>query len=130
MTTKKIKPVDATMGVVTDRPELDALLAEWQPRMKLGDWDIVAKYVPWLESRGRATIYLKSKCALIEIHEPASWPANAFPTPTERVFLHEMGHVQLARFDIAADDPRNVHEEQIVEAYAFALYAAKHAPRA
>jgi hypothetical protein len=125
MTAKKIRTAPATQP---DRPDLDALLTEWQPRMKLGDWEIIVRYVPWLDSAGLCTVWLKSKRALIQIHEPASWPDSSFKRPVEQVFLHEMGHVQMARLNIAADAPSNVHEEQIVEAYAKALYAAKYAP--
>lgn len=118
-------------SLAVDRPDLDALLAEWQPRMKLGDWTITVRYEAWLDSAGLCTVRINSKSALIQIHEPASWPPNGFPRrPTEQVFLHEMGHVEMARLEIATSDPRNVHEEQIVEAYALALYAAKHSPRA
>jgi hypothetical protein len=97
--------------------------------MGLGDWTIVVRYMPYLESRGLTSVWIKSKRAIIEIHEPAAWPTISFRLTVEQTFLHEMGHVQLARLEIPSDGPHNVHEEQIVEAYANALYAAKYDAR-
>ncbi len=124
MTVKKSKATPAP-----DRPDLDALIAEWQPRMKLGDWTIIAKYETHLGSRGLATVWIRRKHALIQIHDPDRWEPSEFSDTVERVFLHELGHVQLGRLDLPAHGEVNIHEEQIVEAYAHALYATKYASR-
>ncbi len=110
------------------RPDLHALLKEWQPRMRLADWDLKIRYVPTLDGTGRSRSNPRLKCASIDILEPAYWAPNVWGEPdVERVLLHELGHVLFSPLEIPGDTPNDLHEEQIVEAYARALFDAKYA---
>ncbi len=109
------------------RPELDELLREWQPRMRLADWDIQIRYVQNLNSHARSRSQPRMKRASIDVLEPGNWEPSVWAPDVECAVLHELGHVLLSVLMIPVDHPNDLHEEQIVESFARALYDAKYA---
>lgn len=125
---KASAPISSGPIPFAHRPDLRVLLAEWQPRMRLADWEIVARYVPNLDANARSRSTPRMKRATIDILEPAHWEPGRWAPDVERALLHELGHVLLSVLMIPVDHPNDLHEEQIVESYARALYDAKYAP--
>ena len=108
-----------------ERIDLAPLLAEWQPLLRLADWDIVARYVRHLD-RCTVSYDAKYKHASIALVDPIDWPADAtFPYDIEKHLVHELCHLHLAPLDIANNTPMHLHEEQAVESLARAFVALK-----
>lgn len=104
--------------------DLADLLAEWQPVLRLADWDIVAVYKRHLD-RCWASFDVNYKRATILMVDPLDWPADAPPYDVEKCFVHELCHLHLAPLAIANDSPAHLHEEQAVESLARAFVAVK-----
>lgn len=107
-----------------ERPDLDALLAFWQPRMRLADWDVRVEYKRHMERSGYIIADFAYKRADITIMDPIDWPGGR-PLDPERRLVHELGHLHFAAFKTDDDTPLGDAEEQAVEAFSKALVELK-----
>lgn len=112
------------------KPDLAALVADWQARLRLRDWRIATEYVADLrDSSGRPAYglcypFVDAKKATILIRDPeASAPIKSAPSIEETV-VHELLHLHFAPFDNTA--PAEIAaEEQAVWSIAEAIVTAK-----
>lgn len=108
-----------------DRPDLDVLLAEWQPLLRLADWDILVSFKRHL-SRCSVSFDHHYKHACISMVDPIDWPEDATrPYDVEKFFVHELCHLHLAELDIPNDTPAHGAEERACESLARAFVALK-----
>lgn len=109
------------------RPDLDALLAEWQPDLRLQHWTITVQYTRRLEASAQNRYMLLSLKSKIEIVDPIDYNADYCnePQDVERSLVHELLHLHFAGISPDNDSPLHVHEEQAVESLARAIVALK-----
>lgn len=109
------------------RPDLDALLAEWQPALRLQHWTITVQYTRRLEASAQNRYMLLSLKSKIEIVDPIDYNADYCnePQDVERSLVHELLHLHFAAISPDNDSPQHVHEEQAVESLARAFVALK-----
>lgn len=97
------------------RPDLETLLAFWQPTLGLRDWVIRVEYDRTLDVLGRTTVWWRDKEARVRICEPANinreWP----PVDVELTFVHELVHCVVEPLTHAAKDMHDDLREQQVE---------------
>ena len=128
-----------TLAVVTPDPhptptreELDALLAEWQRRLRLRDWDVRIKCVRGYDislpgTDGTCTWQLETKRAIVEILDPMDYPPSRFgyDQDVERTLVHELLHLHFAPFAATDDRLADAAQEQAIDLIAAALVSAK-----
>jgi restriction endonuclease Mrr len=104
--------------VTITRDEARAILARWQPILRLADWDIDLRLVttPWRKS-GDVKVDLDDRKAVLLLR------AGQAPEHLEEVVVHELIHLRLyamdqmlvnlldAVFGAAADDPKREFAE-------------------
>lgn len=107
------------------RCDLVALLAEWQPLLRLADWNVTAAYVRHLDHCS-VSFDTRYKRARIRMVDPIDWPEDPIdPYDIEKHLVHELCHLHLAPLAIENDSPNHLHEEQAVESLARAFVALK-----
>ena len=116
-----------------DRPDLSALCAEWQARLRLQDWDIEVERVRhWRvgsASLGEVDVYRGKRTAKIRVlfpedEEPGSWPTN----DEETTVVHELLHIHFDPLEppnIDWSSPVGIAIEQAVHALSVALVNLK-----
>jgi hypothetical protein len=114
----------------SEKPELDALLAYWQPLLKLADWDVIVRYERHMESSGLCSRALDYKRATIRILDPIDWQDTVRVQDVEHDLVHELLHLHFAPFHTPNDTPMGTAEEQAVESLARAFIALKRSPPA
>ena len=108
----------------TQRLDLDALVAKWQPILRLQDWDFVIKYqrasqfsdpVP----AGSCWFLIKKRHCHIRILDPIDFGTDfSPPMDIELTVVHEMLHPFIATFCKAV---QNAQMEQFIHAMSSAL---------
>lgn len=92
---KKPLPLDAPDDHI--RPDLDALLAEWKPILRLQDWDITAEYARHWDMNGavgNCTPSIERNLATIKILEPSDIdPSIRGNNSVLATLVHELLHV-------------------------------------
>jgi len=110
------------------KPDLQALLAHWQEKLRLRDWRIEIAYVPNLRSKdgtlcyGLCRPFADNKQAQIAIRDPST-PLHESRNPTrvvEGTIVHELLHLHFAPFG-GRRPAEIVAEEQAVWAITEAL---------
>ena len=116
-----------------DRPDLSALCAEWQARLRLQDWDIEVERVRHFrvgEARlGEIEVLRSKRAAKIRVlfpedEEPGSWPTN----DEETTVVHELLHIHFDPLEppnIDWSSPVGIAIEQAVHALSVALITLK-----
>lgn len=111
--------------------ELGSLLAEWQKRLRLQDWNVKVQLrrrhaMSMEDSAGVCRWQLPKKLACIEIMDPYDYDPGAFgwTQDIERTLVHELLHLHFAPF-ATHDQPADTHQEQAVDLIAGALVDAK-----
>lgn len=109
-------------------PDLDAMVAYWQPLLRLADWDISVGYERHRDGSmcSRQVAYKRAK---ITMQHPIDVQPGAYQHDMERVFVHELLHLHFAPFDTENDSPMGIAEEQAVESLARAFVALKRSKR-
>lgn len=112
---------------MSDRPDLDALLAEWQPALRLQHWTITVEYKRRLGASAQNRYMMLSLKSKIEIIDPIDYDADFCnePQDVERSLVHELLHLHFAPISPDNDSPGHLHEEQAVESLARAFVALK-----
>jgi hypothetical protein len=111
--------------------ELELLLADWQQRLRMLDWDITLKLIKFNPDDpyvARAVYDPQTELAIIEICDPRQMDNVFTGTPdTEVALVHELLHVKMSRFDMAfkKSNPLTPHLEVMVEEVAQTLVDAK-----
>jgi len=115
---------------VSVKPDLAALVADWQARLRLRDWRVSVKYVVDLrDSAGRPCHglcypFLDAKKATILIRDPESSPPVASAPTVEETVVHELVHLHIA--PLAGSTQAEVAaEEQAVWSIAEAIMTVK-----
>lgn len=103
------------------RPDLNLLLAFWQPALGLSDWVIRVEYDRACPGLGVTTVWWRDREARVRIIEPSmrtiEWP----PCDVELTFVHELVHCVVEPLCNAAKDLPEDLREQPVEQLAKAL---------
>jgi hypothetical protein len=101
-------------------PDLSALLAEWQPALRLQHWLINVRYERHLGSQGRVSYNLRSRTAVIRIIDPLDYEHENpnFPQDVERTLVHELLHLHFAPLQTRDKSPEDLAEDQAVDALA------------
>lgn len=112
-----------------DQKTLEALLAEWQPRLGLADWDVVVKLrrifdLNRSDVAGQCNWTLSNKTALVGVLDPNDYDSDYVrPHDVEKTLVHELLHLHFAPFcEIGAE---TYQHEQAIEAIARALVGVK-----
>lgn len=108
-----------------ERPDIDELLAFWQPLLRLADWDILARYERHLDRSGWCSMQVAYKRAEIRIMDPLDWNDAWRPYDAEKFLVHELCHLHFAVFNTENGSLLGIAEEQAVESFARALIALK-----
>jgi len=111
------------------RADLDALLAEWQPALRLQHWTITIQYTRRLGASAQVRYLVNSLKAKIEVIDPIDYDADFCnePQDVERSVVHELVHLHFAPISPDNDSPGHLHEEQAVEALSRAIVGIKRA---
>lgn len=116
---------------------LEALLAEWQPRLGLADWEIRIRLCTATEMGGNAALglcehNLKRRVATIKVLAPQDWPRGDSETDEEiadeieDTVIHECLHCHFAPFEASdSDSPQGIAQEQAIDALARAFVRTK-----
>lgn len=108
--------------------DLEALLAEWQPLLRLSHWYITVGYERRLGANGTCTYNTHSLRAAIKLIDPLDYQdtlgGGVGPDP-EQWLVHELCHLHLAALDVDTDSPKHLHVEQAVQSLSRALVALK-----
>lgn len=117
---------DRHLGAVREsapvKPDLSALLTQWQAILRLQDWDITVQYARSLEmgdSEGKIETTLPRKAALISILDPCDWQEPTVQD-VEQTLVHELLHIHTAQWP-SDGESACLAEEQGVDAIAGAL---------
>lgn len=99
-------------------PNLDELLAKWQPVLRLQDWDIEILYVKPHElapnTGGEVIRCDKKKVARIKVLDPDNFdPCLIVKQDVEYTVVHELVHVHFAVFDGLKDAEDTLYEQAI-----------------
>lgn len=96
---------------IPSQEELDALCLDWQKRLRLMDWKIVAKIVPQEdipENNGQVNLWQLDKTAVIRIADMAEIAqgimSRNFPDTFERILVHELLEIHLDVFAPKRED--------------------------
>lgn len=120
-----------TAGPPTDGPrqDLDAILREWQPALRLQHWTITIQYTRRLGASAQVRYFVNSLKAKIEVIDPIDYDADFCnePQDVERSVVHELIHLHFAPLSPDNDSPGHLHEEQAVEALSRAIVGVKRA---
>lgn len=100
------------------RPNLDVLLAFWQPILGLSDWVIRAEYDATITNLGQTTVWWRDREAHMRICEPATITRQWPPVDSELTFVHELVHCVIEPLTHAADTqpvpmPPDLREQQV-----------------
>ncbi len=112
------------------KPDLKALVAEWQFRLKLQDWDVRVRYCRRYDmpaAQGECRYTPEDKKAVVTILDPNDYEPNDFwPQDVEETVVHELLHLHLGTIvTIDAKDDRSTVQEQVINAIAHALVETK-----
>jgi hypothetical protein len=108
----------------TQRLDLDALVAKWQPILRLQDWDFKPRYCRRWEMSDNAAgdcdfLAAKRHCT-IRVMEPCDYPPTWIPPiDVELTVVHEMLHPFVATFH--PNDFDNAQMEPFIHAMSSAL---------
>jgi len=116
-----------------NQEELDRLLAEWQKRLRLQDWDVKAKIVrardlDSFDRSAQVSWTFNSRTALIKIMDPIDYPHNCeWPNDLEESLVHELLHLHFAGISdsLHDNDWRDGVIEQALTSIDLALVEAK-----
>lgn len=128
-----------TLAIVTpDRhptptqAQLDELLADWQRRLRLRDWNVKVQLrrrhdMSLEDSCGACRWQLSKKLACVELLDPIDYDPGSFgwPQDVEWTLVHELLHLHFAPFAEFGDGPLNTAQEQAIDLIAGALVDAK-----
>jgi hypothetical protein len=113
-------------------PELKSLCSEWQERLRLRDWKVVAriKRVASFDvsnMQGECSWTLENKTAFIKILDTIDYSDDCvFPQDQEKTLVHELLHLHFAEWTNESKDCRTpVHGEQGIDCIAEALIKLK-----
>lgn len=119
------------MGEGSVRPrivDLDALVAEWAPRLGLGTWTIKIRFCRRSDLSGGEYAdvqYQKThEWAVIRVLDPGDWSEPDFPQDIEHSVIHELLHLALAPV-LPNNEYGDLPEEQFVNRMARALLELK-----
>lgn len=115
-----------TQEVRATRPDLAALLAKWQPILRLQDWDIEIIYVQAFEldqyTGGKVIRCDAKKTARIKVLElDCHDPCLIVKNDTEYTVVHELLHLHFAVIDNFKEGAETALYEQAVHRIAMAL---------
>ena len=107
-----------------DYPDLSALVAKWQPILRLQDWDITAIYERHFAmddgKQGGVKWLRRLKQARIRVLDPSDYGVQWQPQDVEATVVHEMLHVHFALVDDYVSLSLDLFEQSI-EAISLAL---------
>lgn len=111
------------MSKKQDPPSVQELVAKWQDRLGLRDWDIETRVCRYWEIPGcvgTCQIHPEDRTARIMILDPSDIPADVHDTSkdTEHTIVHELLHIHMEPF---ASHEAGVALEQAINAIASAL---------
>lgn len=112
------------------KPDLAALVADWQARLRLRDWRVTVKYVTDLRDSGGRPChglcypFLDAKKATILIRDPESSPPVAGAPTVEETVVHELVHLHIAPLS-GSTQAEVAAEEQAVWSIAEAIMTVK-----
>jgi hypothetical protein len=93
---------------VLDNETLQTLLAEWQERLGLQDWDIRAQLVgnrALPDAKGDTNIRVVSREAIVRVLDPAHWEDySGFVHDPEKTLVHELLHCLWLQWDDFPED--------------------------
>lgn len=124
MTAKKLEP---TAPIDLSPETLAGLVAIWQQRLRLQDWDLDVNYVRGYDmsdrlSYGEIDVFQEKKFAKIDLLTAGdAFPGGYHGYDLERTLVHELLHIHLAPL---RDDSKMVFEEQAIHAISVALVDA------
>jgi hypothetical protein len=106
--------------------ELESLCKKWQSRLRLNDWDIIARLMPLhafeKAKEGHVDMVLESKQAEIKI---MNWEGycgdHLWPTDLETILVHELLHLHFEPLGVEEDSAADTAQEQAIHAIAGAL---------
>lgn len=101
---------------------VEALLAFWQPVLRVADWHVLVQLDAKLEAYGVCQPDYTYKRALITLRDPAA-PLPGYDL--EETLVHELVHLHFAAFDTQGGSPERTAEEQAVESLMRALIQLK-----
>lgn len=121
------RPGVATATPASTRPDLDAILREWQTALRLQHWTITIQYTRRLGASAQNRYFINSLKSKIEVIDPIDYDADFCnePQDVERSVVHELMHLHFAPISPDNDSPGHLHEEQAVETLARAVVAIK-----
>jgi hypothetical protein len=110
--------------------ELDALVAEWQARLRLRDWIVEIEVVRGRdmsreECAGELWVSENLRCATISLRDELDYDESSRPFDPEMVIVHELLHLYTRPFGLPREGPKHIAEEQMIEAVSQALVKAK-----
>lgn len=109
------------------RPDLDALVAEWAPRLGLHSWRIKAKYCKARdlgeENQAEVEYRFTKEAALIKVLDPDEWDNDTWEQDVEESVVHELVH--LALMPVVGPEEATTAEEQYVNRMSQALVGIK-----
>ena len=99
-------------------PDLNVLLAKWQPILRLQDWDIEILYVKPCEldphTGGQVIRCDGKKTARIKVLDPDCFdPCLIVKNDPEYTVVHELVHIHFAIFDGLKDEANLLYEQGI-----------------
>jgi len=121
-----LKEETLTECVLTE-PELTALCAEWQKRLRLQDWTVKVKIARERDmdaNRAGQILWVSlKKVALIKILDSVDYNhTDGWPQDHEETLVHELLHLHNSRFPT---EENNIDEEVAITCVAQALVALK-----
>ncbi len=112
--------------------ELQALLTEWQKRLRLQDWDVHIAFTRERDmavdnSRGAIRWNVSLKEAWLHILDPIDYPPDQVPQDIEQTIIHELLHLHLVMVaEMAAENEIiQITTEQAIVCIAEALVRLK-----
>lgn len=113
-------------------PDIEKLLAEWQYRLRLQDWDITVEWVSHfhVEAFGRTKTSLANRTAMVDLVPPDQIDHSGILSDPEVTLVHELLHVKAAevlenRMGTDRPDLDSPLWECFIDQLAQALVAAK-----
>ncbi|SRR6266852_2570024 len=120
------RPPSAAIGII---PDLDCLRETWQRRLGLRDWTVTVKLcrardMDDEDSNGEVQILLNHRRAFIALRDPLDVKPEYHPeNDLEETLVHELLHLWTEPLSLPDAGPRQVAEEQALNALAKALVA-------
>jgi hypothetical protein len=115
--------------VVKPVTTIEELLAEWQKRLKLQDWEIKISFkreYDMDEKLGSISWSHNKKQASLDLLDPIDYPPTSFDEyDTEAVIVHELLHLHTAFTARPTEGWEEVMEERAINAISKALVNAK-----